>query len=105
MYYPFRTDEYYGFVYNGTEYTLINHVIQEATTLGVTAVAEQTDPDTGDVITPAVTAVHGTDTLYLGNPTNSTTNNGLTGKLQLYNASTGSVIISAEVNTSTSNRT
>jgi len=71
----------------------------------VTAVAEVTDPNTGEVTTPAVAAVHGKEVLYLGNVTTSTTNNGLTGVLGLYNAGTKAIWISPELNTASSDRT
>lgn len=104
LYYVFRTNQYYLFVYDGTAFNVTNNVIQQQVIPGVTAVAEVVDPDTGTVTTPAVAQVHGTDTLYLGNITTSTTNGGLTGILGLYNAGTKLIEISAELNTAGSSR-
>lgn len=105
FYYVFLPNHYYHFIYNGTDFVVANHIIQEAVTLGVTAVAEVTDPDTGEVTTPAVAQVHGKDVLSLGNVTTSTTNSGLTGVLGLYNAGTKVIYISPELNTAANDRT
>ena len=105
FYYIFRANQYYKFVYTGDEYEIVNHVAQVNVTPGVTAQDAVTDPDTGDIITPAVAEVHGTDVLYLGNSTSSTTDGGLTGVLGLYNASTKYIYISAALNTASSHRT
>lgn len=99
--YKFRGDYVYKFVYDGTYYRPIDDHFQHAVTRGVSAASEVTDPDTGEVITPAVSAVTGTETLYLGNQVTSNTNAGMNGQLGLYGSGVGYHLIKTALTGST----
>lgn len=85
---------YYEFIYYNSRYWFTGVQAPILYTLGVTADANNN-----------IAEVHGTQTLVLGNATNSTTTNGLTGCIQLYNSKTKPILISAKKNTETANAT
>ena len=89
--YDFEKNYIYEFVYDKglNTYKLINFALEYARTFGVTAQDAVVDSTTGDIITPAVAEVSGTEILTLGNLTRSTNDGGMTGILKFYGPGQG----------------
>ena len=91
--YKFRGERTYRFIYDATynnntgTYRVIDDIFQHDAIKGRTAHDAVTDPNTGKVTTPAITAITGYEYLYLGNELTSNTDGGMTGCLGLYGSS------------------
>jgi len=72
-------------MYDGTKFNMTGNTLRREISLGTTS-------------------SHGYETIFLGNNIVSTSQNGMTGVLGLYNAKTNVLRITAEKNNSTTNR-